>query len=679
MQAGQKPELPRQLDLAGICDGNTYKLVTSHAHALGVPDEYYFYPLLCSVAGLMGSSRVQVHDDWQESCSLWCGVVGRRGSRRSSTLSRLLGALQKAQTGREQIRPSVWNEDQTNPPSSTTTNSGLLALQESLMPALARLAHQTQYSIKRQYDTPLPNSTHQPLSAAGFVLPQELNHMAEASNTDILARIILTCPEPAVFKSTDLRVPIPANTPSIVNILQVLGLKHEQPCVYTLNSNASKTFYICYDAIVQSMGLAGEDDQKYSVFSVAAGQMLRVAGAMAALRQALKFVVYHEDVAEAVWQTEVQQEDMDAAKHIIEHSLQTKLSLLHRLDKTSATVWPVVGSTPAIPPVVNAARTAVSTLTAPPSAAKRQRIMLPNHDLQQHFSLSASSATTVSPAASRSPVTRSPAANAQMLPAEQPVFPGMVPILHAVPTVIQPDTGLSPMGEVTGDSTSPDRSISSATSDWSPSDINDMQSMSAHHTIPALRMDYSETELQQFVDQYGYKIKRLLEYQYGYKITPSICAQRHLMASLSRNEMVQYNTTTRYPVALAREYLAKISQLGFGTIENYNVVSNNRRSLYFQKYPYSQLSEKAMLLLKGLEVTMGDYMAGFNPNMCQIRQPPQSPANLHEGDHRMLHIAAQAGQLQQVNHPLLLQPKQEVVESPSEVHTNLCVDSSSVS
>ena len=88
MQAGQKPELPRQLDLAGICDGNTYKLVTSHAHALGVPDEYYFYPLLCSVAGLMGSSRVQVHDDWQESCSLWCGVVGRRGSRRSSTLSR---------------------------------------------------------------------------------------------------------------------------------------------------------------------------------------------------------------------------------------------------------------------------------------------------------------------------------------------------------------------------------------------------------------------------------------------------------------------------------------------------------------------------------------------------------------------------------------------------------------
>ena len=84
----EQPEHLPDLDLTRVCDENILNLITSHAHALGVPNEYIFFHLLSSASALLNSSCVEVHEGWRERTTIWCGVVCKRGSRRSATVGR---------------------------------------------------------------------------------------------------------------------------------------------------------------------------------------------------------------------------------------------------------------------------------------------------------------------------------------------------------------------------------------------------------------------------------------------------------------------------------------------------------------------------------------------------------------------------------------------------------------
>ena len=88
------------------------------------------------------------------------------------------------------------------------------------------------------------------------------------------------------------------------------------------------------------------------------------------------------------------------------------------------------------------------------------------------------------------------------------------------------------------------------------------------------------------------------------------------MPPIDRKEMARLDMHTRYPVAVAKEYLSMVSRLGFGTIEQPHSPASARRSImYFQKMQYDLLGDDARELLTRLDITAGCYMAGFSGTM----------------------------------------------------------------
>ena len=71
---------------------------------------------------------------------------------------------------------------------------------------------------------------------------------------------------------------------------------------------------------------------------------------------------------------------------------------------------------------------------------------------------------------------------------------------------------------------------------------------------------------------------------------------------------------TKYPVQIAKEFLVKIAELGFGSIETVIHPANRRRSSFFQKHPYENLGQEPRNILQKIGVSEVDYMAAFLPN-----------------------------------------------------------------
>ena len=90
--------VPGDLDLSSVCDGNMLKFVSCHASALGVPADYIFFPLMSSLSGALRHTEIEIHEEWREKCAIWSTIVARRGSKRSATLNRFIGALDTLQS-----------------------------------------------------------------------------------------------------------------------------------------------------------------------------------------------------------------------------------------------------------------------------------------------------------------------------------------------------------------------------------------------------------------------------------------------------------------------------------------------------------------------------------------------------------------------------------------------------
>lgn len=93
------------------------------------------------------------------------------------------------------------------------------------------------------------------------------------------------------------------------------------------------------------------------------------------------------------------------------------------------------------------------------------------------------------------------------------------------------------------------------------------------------------------------------------------------MPPIDRKEMARLDMHTRYPVAVAKEYLAMVARLGFGSIaQPQNAASARRSIVHFQKTPYDLLSDSALKLLTRLEISPESYIAGFSGSM-PVRSP----------------------------------------------------------
>ena len=68
----------------------------SHAKSICVPKEFLFFPLLTTVASLMGTSTcIEINKKWREPALLWLVLASKKGTNKSGALNLLSGALQE--------------------------------------------------------------------------------------------------------------------------------------------------------------------------------------------------------------------------------------------------------------------------------------------------------------------------------------------------------------------------------------------------------------------------------------------------------------------------------------------------------------------------------------------------------------------------------------------------------
>ncbi len=701
--------VPGDLDLSSVCDGNMLKFVSCHASALGVPADYIFFPLMSSLAGALRHTEIEIHEEWREKCAIWSTIVARRGSKRSATLNRFVGALDTLQSALQAA-----NLETALPESSSISKSvGLFRdelhlnclIHEDLNHVFNVLSQGTDKTyadrMKKHYDLSPTKDGKVSLNLTGFLVAHEACHFLQNNSADMTSRFLMAWPRDVLYLSKDYKVPIPANTPSLKEILEVLWMKHTEHVKYVFRPTCLNLFSYYADLYRERIADLGSDEARYCHLNKAPGQLARVACILSALRQALKYVVYREDVR-ASWNYEIGQEDLEAAKIIVDHAVRTKLFILSlgnmqkvddakRLEaefldrilssqqrdpvlstqafaSTSATAGQGIGSfastsgqgyysSPKRARTASESSPQASPQPTMPIETKSQvadayyssTVATPT-GLYNNASASVQPQTSpnvppytssqVYPPTSNNALFRMPVPPSQ-LPPQQTTSPQM-PLQPTTPTS---ETGqVLPMPHPSNTPTSP----ASGQSDGSGSGSGDPQ-MAMHAAISAAAgavlpihvepptsastngmnnnaraffnrsngdhpLGFFEDDPEKFIEEHGTRIKKLLEFRMDYRISPSTCAQRHLIPPLSKREMLKYDTQTKYPVQIAKEFLVKVAELGFGSIETVIHPANRRRSSFFQKFPFEQLAQEARNILSKIGVSEVDYMSAFLPN-----------------------------------------------------------------
>ena len=630
--ASDGKDIRRELDLSSICDGNMVKLLTSHLQAVGVPKEYIFFPLLSTVSSFMGQSMIRISEEWTERCSLWTAVVARKGSKRSAVLDRFMVAILESGRmdqgsspgGQTQIPLGVdvtWDEELTSAVYSEGKRH--LGIFEDL--TTSNLMERTSLrQAKRSYDSRPRESgttTRGSLSVFSFLPPEDALALLEDKNVDLSSRFLVACPKSSLFKSSDIKTPMPSNTPSLSRIFEVINLVHVQPLTYTFSPQAKVAFDGYYDVLQDGMVRFDKDERNYCILAKAAGQLARLTACLAVLRQALKVVVYHETVSPANWNVEINAEDIEAGKLIMDYVIDIRFTLLSRVSAFKAQqMYPATGSSNQ-QANMNVGQVFMAREEPP---AKRARVA-PADTVQSPMVANSVTANEI-PDSNQVSVTirQNPAA------AKQAQRPPHNSSQQQSTTTNNQLPGFNSTFVGGGNSSAYGMGYGSATvgqGDYVPTQgyFSTCPVSDEKYYLPGRRntgyMDFSNLsqdemdgyteEQQKFVRRFGYKVKKLLEYRPEYRISPSCCAQRHLMPPIPKTEMARYDTQTRYPVIAAKEYLGQVADLGFGTIESTWHATNNRRSIIFNKHTYDKLTARARNLMNRLQIDVNEYMSAF--------------------------------------------------------------------
>ena len=85
-----------RFDWTSVCSSEMLTFMDSHAKSIGVPKEFLFFPLLTTVASLMGTSTcIEINKKWREPTLLWFVIASKKGTNKSGALNLLSGALQE--------------------------------------------------------------------------------------------------------------------------------------------------------------------------------------------------------------------------------------------------------------------------------------------------------------------------------------------------------------------------------------------------------------------------------------------------------------------------------------------------------------------------------------------------------------------------------------------------------
>ena len=402
--------------------------------------------------------------------------------------------------------------------------------------------------MKKVYDT---GDKFPSFGILGFSDKEDIDKLAD----DINARTLFAFPVMRhVPLSTSFKTPMPSNTPCLNSVCKAIISHHPEGRDYSFSAEARGKIINFYDGIAQKQN-STLDPAVYTSYSKSPGHVARIACALCCLRQALRLVVYREESTKCQWSCEISSEDVSAAITLVKQFLDIKFKLLNK----------TISFEKGQDEKGQNEKCQIEEESQPfnycSNNSKRPRLDLkistPSPKLKDHADFQDHQVFS----------NYNDSQNRSLL---------IPPIVKETP--IRCQRGPKP----------PHVELLSATPDEY----------------------FAGLTHEEFWQRYAGRIKRLLEWKQD-RVLPSTVAQRHLVPPLSRATMETLNTSTKYPVAMCKEYLYIVCELGFGTMQDNFTNNNTRRSIYFQKRPYNELSASAKNILNELKVSQVDYNAAF--------------------------------------------------------------------
>ena len=82
------------------------QLIHAHSNAIGVPPKFILWPLLTTIASLMGTNAsIKINDEWLEPSIIWFVIAARKGEKKTAALKRICKPIEHLQIHDE------WNKD----------------------------------------------------------------------------------------------------------------------------------------------------------------------------------------------------------------------------------------------------------------------------------------------------------------------------------------------------------------------------------------------------------------------------------------------------------------------------------------------------------------------------------------------------------------------------------------
>ena len=329
------------------------QLLTSHANAIGVPNEFILWPLLTTVASFIGTNgHVRINSEWVEPAIIWFVIAARKGEKKTAALRRIRKPVEEIE---ERVRKE-WteehpNEDKTCCPqlivdhfsfeelhSIMYRNSGQILGcfdemssfygQLDLYKHLSTMDRKTLLTLNgggawtRNFKSYSSSIKQTAFNVTGFIQPKFVFEMLHAGNDadGLNDRQLFDFPPERELMLDELKVPIPTDAPDLKMIFPLLMTVHKAKQMYTLEGEAYDLYRETHDELVREK-LESADENVQGILSKARGYVARIAMILHCLEQAIECVENAGDLLspDRNWETVVSPNAVRAATAIVQH------------------------------------------------------------------------------------------------------------------------------------------------------------------------------------------------------------------------------------------------------------------------------------------------------------------------------------------------------------------------
>ena len=341
------------------------QLIHAHSNAIGIPPEFILWPLLTTIASLMGTNAsIKINDEWLEPSIIWFVIAARKGEKKTAALKRIRKPIEHLQKKLH----DEWNKDDSEakpsqPPQLIVDHFSFEELhaimcrnrcqvlglfdemssfygQLDLYKQSSTINRKTLLSLNgggpwaRNFKSYSANMEKTAFNVTGFIQPafvyKMLNMVPDADGLN--DRQMFDFPPERELLLDELVVPIPPDTP---DLLQTFLLVYDSHCncqIYKLEGDAYSEYRHTHDRLV-SEKLRSKNEDVQGILSKARGYCARIAMVIHVLEQALRTI--QSDSPPTVWNLQVSVEAVRAASAIIDHFNNQKFIMLGLSDGDS--------------------------------------------------------------------------------------------------------------------------------------------------------------------------------------------------------------------------------------------------------------------------------------------------------------------------------------------------------